>query len=92
MTLDDAIQLESSQRQHFDTIIFNEQRDRVTEESILCRFALLKPKIFRDGDQWCVLYGDDLHSGIAGFGKSPRAAIMEWNAAWDAPIANKGTK
>ena len=32
---------------------------------------------FRDGAQWCVLYGPDLQTGIAGFGDTPDAAI--WN-------------
>ncbi len=49
-------------------------------------FALLKPSLQRDGDQWCVLYGDDLQVGISGFGNSPSLAIQEWNKQWYAPI------
>ena len=45
-------------------------------------FAMLKPSLQRDGDQWCVLYGKDLQSGIAGFGNSPYLAIMDFNAQW----------
>lgn len=40
------------------------------------------PKIFRDGNQWCALYGDDLQSGICGFGNSPDAALADYNQAW----------
>ena len=36
---------------------------------------------FKDGDQWCVLLGDNLQSGIAGFGKTPEKAIFDFNAA-----------
>lgn len=36
---------------------------------------------FRDGDQWCVLLGDDLQSGIAGFGESPALAIRDFDRA-----------
>lgn len=46
-------------------------------------FAMLKPRIFRDGNQWCVLYGEDLQSGIAGFGDTPRLAIYDFNKQWD---------
>lgn len=45
-------------------------------------FAMLKPSIQRDGNQWCVLYGADLQVGIAGFGDSPHMAIMDFNAQW----------
>ena len=45
-------------------------------------FAMLKPSIQRDGNQWCVLYGEDLQVGIAGFGDSPHLAIMDFNAQW----------
>ena len=34
---------------------------------------------YKDGDQWCVLYGDDLQSGICGFGKSPSQAMLAFN-------------
>ena len=36
---------------------------------------------YRDGNQWCVLLGDDLQSGIAGFGNSPSAAIADFERA-----------
>jgi len=45
-------------------------------------FAMLKPSIQRDGNQWCVLYGENLQVGIAGFGDSPHLAILDFNAQW----------
>ena len=44
---------------------------------------LLKPKMFVDGDQWCVLYGENLQEGIGGFGKTPRLAIYDFNKQFD---------
>ena len=82
----DFAQIESSQRQHHEMQLHHERISVAVEEGILCRFRLLVPKIYRDGNQWCVLYGDNLQVGIAGFGDSPRAAIMDWNAQWDTPI------
>lgn len=29
----------------------------------------------QDGDQWCILWGADLQTGVAGFGETPVAAI-----------------
>lgn len=45
-------------------------------------FVLLKPTISIDGDMWCVLYGDDLQSGVAGFGKTPERASYDFDKNW----------
>lgn len=47
---------------------------------------LLSPRIFIDGSAWCVLYGDDLQNGVAGFGETPRLAVYAFNKAWDAEL------
>ena len=49
-------------------------------------FSILKPKIFVHNDQWCVLYGDDIETGICGFGSSPEKAVWDFNKAWVADI------
>lgn len=41
-----------------------------------------KPKLSIDGDQWCALFGDDLQSGVAGFGASPQEAMWDFDKAW----------
>lgn len=46
-------------------------------------FAMLKPKIYKDGNAWCVLYGDNIHAGICGFGETPYKAVLAFNKAWD---------
>jgi len=33
-------------------------------------------KVFKDGDQWCALVGEDLQEGIAGFGPNPSLALL----------------
>jgi len=52
-------------------------------------FSLLRPSVTIDGDRWCVLYGADLMTGIAGFGDTPYRAMLafnnEWNRKVDAP-------
>jgi len=45
--------------------------------------VLMRPKIYRDGDKWCALYGDDIIVGVAGFGKCPREACSNFDASWD---------
>ena len=47
-----------------------------------------KPVLSRDGDHWCALFGDDIQSGVAGFGKSPALAMRDFDRAWECPIPN----
>lgn len=56
--------------------------------------VLLRPSISRDGDQWCVLYGENLHDGIAGFGKTPIEAFSDFDNKYfhDLTIAPKDSK
>jgi hypothetical protein len=49
--------------------------------------VLYKPSLFADGTQWCALYGDDLQSGVAGFGDTPAAAMSAFDAAWTSELA-----
>lgn len=32
-------------------------------------------KVYLDGNEWCALLGKDLQEGLAGFGKTPAAAL-----------------
>ena len=45
-------------------------------------FMLLRPRIYPDGNQWCALYGEDLQSGICGFGDTPEKAALAFDKAW----------
>ncbi len=44
--------------------------------------ALLRPRVFLDGNKWCVLYGENIMDGVAGFGDSPILAVYDFNKAW----------
>ncbi len=43
--------------------------------------SVMKPALYKDGDMWCALYGEDLQVGIAGFGPTPALALMAFDAA-----------
>ena len=43
---------------------------------------ILKPKLSVDGNKWCALYGEDLQSGVAGFGDSPELAYQDFDENW----------
>lgn len=79
-------QLESSQRQHFEVIQHQEKLNLAVEQLEYNLFAMLKPKVFIDGDQYCVLLGKDLQEGIAGFGDTIYKAILDFNMQFHLPI------
>lgn len=67
----------------------------VSNDSYLARMAIVeacafvsapsviyRPRIFKDGDQWCCLYGENLQEGVCGFGDTPEKACAAFNAAW----------
>ena len=41
-----------------------------------------KLQMTKDGDQYCVLFGDDIQKGISGFGDTPEEAIDNFCDAW----------
>ena len=44
--------------------------------------VLFRPSLSVDGNQFCVLYGTDLQSGIAGFGDTPDKAMRDFDKSW----------
>ena len=51
--------------------------------------VVFKPKLSRDGNKWCALFGDDLQSGVAGFGDSPALAMWDFDVQWDTKIEGR---
>jgi hypothetical protein len=49
-------------------------------------FQMLKPKLYKDGNQWCVLLGKNIQEGVCGFGDSPYLAILAFNKAMTTTI------
>ena len=45
-----------------------------------------KPRLFIDGNKWCALYGDNIQDGVAGFGKSPSEAFIDFDINWNKPL------
>jgi hypothetical protein len=48
-----------------------------------------RPKIFLDGNKWCVLYGANLQEGVAGFGDSPELAMVDFDRNWFNMLQNQ---
>lgn len=39
--------------------------------------------ISRDGNMWCVLYGENLQEGVSGFGKTLAEAILDFDNTFE---------
>jgi len=78
----DYEQVESSQRQHHEELQHQGKMNLIVEQEEYNLFVLLKPKLYKDGNQWCCLYGKDIQVGLAGFGDTPYKAILNWNSEW----------
>jgi len=45
-------------------------------------FVVYGARVFRDGSQWCALLGEDIATGVCGFGDSPAQAAAAFDVAW----------
>ena len=81
MAREDFEQIESSQRQHFDVLEHESKMYTLGIAERLAFVSALHPTITKDGTKWCVLYGNDLQEGIAGFGDTVMQAVDDFNSA-----------
>lgn len=65
---------------------------QVAAQHYTCPSVVWKPKLSIDGDQWCALFGDDLQSGVAGFGASPQEAMWDFDKAWCRKLTPSNTQ
>lgn len=69
----------------YQTLIDQSRHNAAIETEEMNLVAILKPRIFLDGNKWCVLYGENVQDGVCGFGDTPRLAVYAFNKAWDEP-------
>lgn len=80
-------QLIELQREIAETQLITAQE--TSSINIVSHFGLV-PVI--DGDQWCYLLGEDLQSGVCGFGDSPFNAAADFSKSFYRSIKNSVTK
>ena len=44
---------------------------------------LYKPKVYKDGDTWFALLGENIQEGVVGMGKNPGEAMLNFDNAWN---------
>jgi hypothetical protein len=71
-------QIESSQRQRHQEQEHYERMCDIAEERMLTLISVLNPKLLKDGNRWCFLYGENLQEGVVGFGETPYQAMLDF--------------
>ena len=69
---------------HADAMLLQSAQSQLSasveaEEYNLVKTLGLVP--FKDGNAWCVLWGENLAVGISGFGDTPYLAVLAFNRA-----------
>jgi hypothetical protein len=49
-----------------EELLHQSRMNAAIEAELFNLVAVLRPRIFIDGNQWCVLYGENLQDGVAG--------------------------
>ena len=62
---------------------------RLVQQEEFSLIEQLKPKFSIDGNQFCVMYGDNPMEGVCGFGDTPYLAVLDFNRNWHLPINSK---
>lgn len=57
----------------------NVEEARIIETAEMNLVIIFGAKLSIDGNQYCWLHGDNLQDGIAGFGKSPYLAALDFD-------------
>jgi len=51
--------------------------------------VLYRPTLCADDDKWCALLGENLQTGVVGFGASPDEAMRAFDTAWFEKLPQK---
>ena len=64
---------------HMETI---RQEFMIAANEMMRPSVMFKPQLSMDGNSWCALYGENLQTGVAGFGDSPDKAMRVFDEEW----------
>lgn len=68
-------------RDSFDSTLINQAIDAIRYE-ITRPAVVFRPCVYVDGNMWCCLYGEDIMSGVVGFGETPEKAAAAFDLVW----------
>lgn len=63
---------------HDERFVHEAKMNLVYDETVIMLVQRLGAKIFKDGDSWCCLYGENIQEGISGCGANPYQAALDF--------------
>lgn len=75
-----------------EAYVQNVDEARIIETAEMNLVIIFGAKLSIDGDQYCWLVGDNLQDGVAGFGKSPYLAALDFNKNFHRELPSKTAK
>ncbi len=61
----------------------------IYDETVIMLVQRLGCRIYKDGDSWCCLYGENIQEGICGWGNTPYLAALDFRKEF---MGEKGVK
>lgn len=65
---------------HYQSIQHNIKLETLMTENDMVFVKAYNLTPFKDGNQWCILLGENIQVGIVGFGDTPIRAIRDFNS------------
>lgn len=75
---------------HYQSIEHHEKMNLLVSEQEFLFVKTYGLIPFKDGNNWCVLLGDNIQVGICGFGETPLKAILDFNKNFVRPEREVG--
>jgi hypothetical protein len=57
----------------------SEELNLIVQKQEYALISSLGLKPFKDGNQWCFLWGDNIQDGVSGFGDTPYEAMIDFD-------------
>lgn len=75
----------ASQERIYSDLQHQSIMSKLIDEETFAVFRMIGARLFKDGNQWCCLYGDNIQVGICGFGDTPMKAVIDFNRSLNKP-------
>lgn len=63
---------------HESNLEHSERMSLIYDERVMMLVQRLGARIYKDGDEYCCLYGGNIQEGICGFGRNPYLAAVDF--------------
>lgn len=63
---------------HDEQYVHEARMNLIYDETVIMLVQRLGCRIYKDGDSWCCLYGENIQEGISGWGEYPYQAALDF--------------